>query len=57
MASGKRCPHKVRKATRREAEKDCCGDRYECNVAYACACGEKGCRSCMSDHLMEMHLR
>lgn len=49
------CPHTVRRATAKESKKDCCGDRYERNVAYVCACGEKGCESCISCHLLEVH--
>lgn len=49
------CSHVVRRATEKESKQDCCGDRYECNVAYVCGCGEKGCESCMSCHLFESH--
>lgn len=49
------CAHRVRRATAAEQMKDCCGDRYESNVEYACTCGTKACRACMESHLFEVH--
>lgn len=50
-----KCKHKVRAARGNERKEDCCNDRSESNVAFVCACGERGCRSCIHDHLLEVH--
>ena len=47
--------HRYRLATIEEAKWDCCGDRYSCNVVYVCACGLRGCTSCMSRHILGFH--
>lgn len=47
--------HAIRRATPKERQQDCCGDRYESNIEFVCKCGEKLCRSCMSDHLIRAH--
>jgi hypothetical protein len=47
--------HIVRKANKKEAERDCCGDRYECNVDYVCSCGKHACISCMERHIFDLH--
>ena len=47
--------HKVRRASKIDQAEDCCGDRYECNIEFRCSCGVKGCRSCMEEHLWNLH--
>lgn len=46
--------HRIKPATGKLAKQDCCGDRYPCNIAWVCSCGEKGCRECIADHLFEV---
>lgn len=47
--------HTVRKATEEERKEDCCSDRYSVLVSYICSCGKQLCRSCMSQHLLDLH--
>jgi hypothetical protein len=49
--------HKTRTARIYEKRRDCCGDRYACNVSIVCSCGLKSCRSCMEDHLLKVSRR
>lgn len=45
--------HRIRPATEAERRGDCCGDRYERNVAWVCSCGVRGCEACIKRHLFE----